>query len=92
MGERKRRISGQISGRMVTRESQRAVWLDDTEIRLEVRRENGVITSYSIHYTKLYERDKSSARSNANGAQARPAPRACQACRNQSRGCGTMRI
>jgi len=43
MGERKRRISGQISGRMVTRESQRAVWLDDTEIRLEVRRENGEI-------------------------------------------------
>jgi propionyl-CoA carboxylase alpha chain len=43
MGERKRRISGQISGRMVTRESQRAVWLDDKEIRLEVRRGNGEI-------------------------------------------------
>jgi len=42
-GERKRRISGQISGRMVTRESQRTVWLDEKEIRLGVRRENGEI-------------------------------------------------
>jgi len=43
MGERKRRISGQISGRMVTRESQRVVWLDERETRLEVRRENSEI-------------------------------------------------
>jgi propionyl-CoA carboxylase alpha chain len=46
MGERKRRISGQISGRMVRRESQRALWLDDKEFRLEVRRENGEIQVY----------------------------------------------
>jgi len=43
LGERKRRISGQMTGRGVTRESQRAVWLGDHEQRLEVRRENGTI-------------------------------------------------
>ncbi len=43
LGERKRRISGQMRGRAVTRESQRAVWLGETEYRLEVRRENGAI-------------------------------------------------
>jgi propionyl-CoA carboxylase alpha chain len=43
LGERKRQISGQIDGHRVTRESQRAVWLDETEYRLEVRRENGTI-------------------------------------------------
>ncbi len=32
LGERKRRISGQMDGRVVTRESQRAVWLGDTGI------------------------------------------------------------
>ncbi|MGB7258420.1 MAG: biotin/lipoyl-containing protein, partial [Pseudolabrys sp.] len=42
-GERKRRISGQLNGRMVTRESQRAVWLGETEHRLEVARDNGGI-------------------------------------------------
>ena len=36
LGERKRRISGQMDGRLVTRESQRAVWLGETEYRLEV--------------------------------------------------------
>ena len=30
LGERKRRISGQLEGRPVTRESQRAVWLGAT--------------------------------------------------------------
>ncbi|HYC15636.1 MAG TPA: acetyl/propionyl/methylcrotonyl-CoA carboxylase subunit alpha [Pseudolabrys sp.] len=44
LGERKRTISGQLSGRNFTRESQRAVWLGGNEIKLEVRRENGVIT------------------------------------------------
>jgi len=44
LGERKRRISGQLKGAAVTRESQRAVWLGEQEIRLEVRRDNGVIT------------------------------------------------
>ena len=42
-GERKRRISGQLSGRSVTRESQRAVWLGGREIKLEVRRDSDVI-------------------------------------------------
>ena len=43
LGERKRRISGQMDGRLVTREGQRAVWLGETEYRLDVRRENGTI-------------------------------------------------
>jgi propionyl-CoA carboxylase alpha chain len=43
LGERKRQISGQMIGRSVTRESQRAVWLGETEYRLEVKRENGTI-------------------------------------------------
>jgi propionyl-CoA carboxylase alpha chain len=42
-GERKRRISGQLSGRSVTRESQRVVWLSGREIKLEVRRDSDVI-------------------------------------------------
>ncbi|MCW5691533.1 MAG: acetyl/propionyl/methylcrotonyl-CoA carboxylase subunit alpha [Pseudolabrys sp.] len=42
-GERKRQISGQMNGRTVTRDSQRAVWLGDQEMRLEVKRENGTI-------------------------------------------------
>ena len=44
LGERKRRISGQLSGRNVTRESQRAVWLGEREIKLEVKRENDIIS------------------------------------------------
>jgi propionyl-CoA carboxylase alpha chain len=43
LGERKRRISGQLGGKTVTRESERAVWLGEKEIRLAVKRENGVI-------------------------------------------------
>ena len=43
LGERKRKISGQMAGRSVTRESQRAVWLGEQEYRLEVKRENGLI-------------------------------------------------
>jgi propionyl-CoA carboxylase alpha chain len=43
LGERKRRVSGQLSGRSVTRESQRAVWLGEREIKLEVNRTNNVI-------------------------------------------------
>jgi propionyl-CoA carboxylase alpha chain len=43
LGDRKRRISGQLSGKTVTRESERAVWLGEEEIRLTVKRENGVI-------------------------------------------------
>jgi propionyl-CoA carboxylase alpha chain len=43
LGERKRRISGQMNGRSVARESERAVWLGTVEHRLEVKRENGII-------------------------------------------------
>jgi propionyl-CoA carboxylase alpha chain len=43
LGERKRRIGGQLRGRNVTRESQRAVWLGEREIKLEVKRENEAI-------------------------------------------------
>ncbi|MDQ8726363.1 acetyl/propionyl/methylcrotonyl-CoA carboxylase subunit alpha [Bradyrhizobium sp. LHD-71] len=39
IGERKRRISGQMIGRPVTREQRRAVWLGRAEIPLEVSRE-----------------------------------------------------
>ena len=43
LGERKRRVSGQLSGRSVTRESQRAVWLGEREVKLEVKRGDGDI-------------------------------------------------
>jgi propionyl-CoA carboxylase alpha chain len=43
LGERKRRISGQMQSRPVMRESHRAVWLGETEYRLDVKRENGSI-------------------------------------------------
>ena len=43
LGERKRRISGQVGGQPVIRESRRAVWLGSDEIALEVKRENGTI-------------------------------------------------
>jgi propionyl-CoA carboxylase alpha subunit len=39
LGERKRRICGQMSGREVTRERLRSVWLGTSEIRLVVARE-----------------------------------------------------
>jgi propionyl-CoA carboxylase alpha chain len=39
IGERKRRISGQLVGRAVTRERRRAVWLERNEIQLDVGRE-----------------------------------------------------
>jgi len=39
IGERKRQISGQLIGRLVTRERRRAVWLGRTEIGLEISRE-----------------------------------------------------
>ncbi|MFN3351487.1 acetyl-CoA carboxylase biotin carboxylase subunit [Pseudorhodoplanes sp.] len=43
LGERKRQISGQMRHRLVTRERQRAVWLNETEYKLDVMRGNGVI-------------------------------------------------
>jgi propionyl-CoA carboxylase alpha chain len=43
LGERKRQISGQMSGRIVQRERRRAVWLDRQEILLEVAREGEAV-------------------------------------------------
>jgi propionyl-CoA carboxylase alpha chain len=43
LGERKRRISGQMAGRPVVRERLRSIWLDRAEIRLEVARQGGGI-------------------------------------------------
>jgi propionyl-CoA carboxylase alpha chain len=43
-GERKRLISGQMNGRTVKRESRRTVRLGDSEIVLEIARENGAMT------------------------------------------------
>ena len=40
LGERKRRISGQLNGRPVQREGRRAVWLERDEIVLDVARED----------------------------------------------------
>src|SRR3979490_733464 len=39
VGERKRRISGQMNGRLVQRERRRAVWLERNEIALDVARD-----------------------------------------------------
>jgi len=44
LGERKRQISGQLTGRLVQRERRRAVWLDRNEIGLDVAREDDFIT------------------------------------------------
>ncbi len=44
LGERKRRISGQMKGRPVTREGRRAVWLDGDEILLDVWRDGDAIS------------------------------------------------
>jgi propionyl-CoA carboxylase alpha chain len=44
LGERKRQISGQLTGRAVSRERRRAVWLDRNEVQLEVARDGeGII-------------------------------------------------
>src|ERR1700720_3267966 len=40
LGERKRRISGQLTGRPVQRERRRAVWLERNEIALDIARDN----------------------------------------------------
>jgi propionyl-CoA carboxylase alpha chain len=39
LGERKRQISGQLTGRSVTRAGRRAVWLEQNEIALDVTRD-----------------------------------------------------
>jgi propionyl-CoA carboxylase alpha chain len=43
LGERKRRISGQMPGRVVRREGRRAVWLGRDEILLDVAREGDAV-------------------------------------------------
>jgi propionyl-CoA carboxylase alpha chain len=47
LGERKRRISGQMTGREVTRERRRIVKLGDTELTLDIGREAGGI---AVHF------------------------------------------
>jgi propionyl-CoA carboxylase alpha chain len=44
LGERKRQISGQLTGRPVTRAGRRAVWLERNEIALDVAREGESIS------------------------------------------------
>jgi propionyl-CoA carboxylase alpha chain len=46
LGERKRRISGQMTGRPVTRERLRSVWLGKTEYGLDVTREGDNIVAH----------------------------------------------
>jgi propionyl-CoA carboxylase alpha chain len=47
LGERKRRIAGQLTGRTVTRERRRAVWLDAAEVELDVtREERGIVVRF----------------------------------------------
>ncbi len=47
LGERKRQISGQLTGRPVHREGRRAVWLDRHEITLDVAREaEGIVVRF----------------------------------------------
>jgi propionyl-CoA carboxylase alpha chain len=48
LGERKRRISGQMAGRPVVRDRLRAVWLDDAESRLDVVREPDAIAVHLV--------------------------------------------
>src|SRR5205807_10603636 len=43
LGERKRQISGQMSGRLVQREGRRAVWLEREEVALDVGRQADAI-------------------------------------------------
>jgi propionyl-CoA carboxylase alpha chain len=49
LGERKRQISGQMSGRPVKRETRRAVWLSRDEIVLDIAREDGGIAIRFLH-------------------------------------------
>jgi propionyl-CoA carboxylase alpha chain len=44
LGERKRRISGQLTGRAVTRESQRIVRIGESELNLEILRQDDAVT------------------------------------------------
>jgi propionyl-CoA carboxylase alpha chain len=47
LGERKRQISGQLTGRPVQRERRRSVWLDRTEIALDIARDTeGIIVRF----------------------------------------------
>jgi propionyl-CoA carboxylase alpha chain len=48
VGERRRKISGQITGKPVSRQRQRAVWLDRLEVAMAVERAGGDITVWPI--------------------------------------------
>jgi propionyl-CoA carboxylase alpha chain len=48
LGERKRKISGQMTGREVTRERRRAVRLNEQEFQLDVTRTNGAIATQFV--------------------------------------------
>ena len=51
LGERKRRISGQFTGRAVTRERRRLVRLGDAELKLDIGRESDGIAVHFIDQT-----------------------------------------
>jgi propionyl-CoA carboxylase alpha chain len=51
LGERKRRISGQITGRAVTRERRRYVRLGDAELLLDIGRESGGVAVHFVDET-----------------------------------------
>jgi len=54
LGERKRRISGQMTGRPVLRERHRAVWLNDSQIELVVEKKTeGIAISFIASDGKL---------------------------------------
>jgi propionyl-CoA carboxylase alpha chain len=48
LGERKRRISGQMTGRPVVRERRRSVWLGDVEVKLDVARQADGIAVHPV--------------------------------------------
>ena len=52
LGERKRRISGQVPSRPVMRERRRSVWLGETQIELAVLREGSVIAVQFVEHDK----------------------------------------
>jgi propionyl-CoA carboxylase alpha chain len=48
LGERKRRVSGQMTGRDVVRERRRSVWIGDQEVALDIAREAGGIAVHPV--------------------------------------------
>jgi propionyl-CoA carboxylase alpha chain len=54
VGERRRRISGQMPGRAVTRERRRAVQVEDRELRLDVERQGDEIAVHLVEPAASY--------------------------------------